>query len=257
MRRPLLLFTAVLACLISALPAGAIIGGSADFTHPYVGLLDNGSEGCSGTLVAPRVLVTAAHCFAGASSLWGIDHGQPKIRVTFDQQGIFNTSRVLYYGAFYSDPNACLPCGNGSKRVADHDVAVVILDSPVAMSTYGRLPAPNVVDTLKKGAALDAVGYGVQSFIKPGQPDLNQVWTRFAANVTLLDNDRGANGDFIKITPAQCPGDSGGPVFPAGQNVVLAVMSYGDTRTCEKPGFDYRLDGQALGWIAQTVTAHT
>lgn len=257
MRLPLPLLAAVLACLVMALPAGAIVGGSPDFSHPYVGLLDNGSEGCTGTLIAPRVVVTAAHCFANAASHWGTDQGQAKIRVTFDQQGIFNPSRVSYFGAFYFDPAFCSPCANGTKRFDDHDVAVVILDSSVSMSTYGKLPSPNFDDSLKKGTTLDTVGYGVQSFLKPGQPDPNAVWTRYAASPTLLDNDKGTNGDFLKISPAQCPGDSGGPVFLAGTNTMLAVMAYGDTRLCDKPGFDYRLDGTALGWIAATSAAHS
>ena len=51
-------------------------------------------------------------------------------------------------------------------------------------------------------------------------------------------------------------GDSGGPVFVSGTNLLVAEMSYGDTKTCEKAGFDYRLDGNALGWIAGAVAAH-
>src|SRR5207247_8500498 len=100
------------------------------------------------------------------------------------------------------------------------------------------------------------VGYGVQKFVKPGQPDPNAVWTRFGAAVSLLDNDKAANGDFLKVTAAQCLGDSGGPVFVAGTNLLVAEMSYGDTRLCDKPGLDYRLDGEALTWIAATVAAH-
>src|SRR3989442_4828094 len=121
MRRPLELAVAALACLILAGPAGAIVGGSPDSAHPYVGLLDNRSEGCSGTLISPRVVVTAAHCFSGGPSGWGTDNGQPRIRVTFDQQGIFNASRVSYSGAYYWDPAFCSPCGPGATRFDSHD----------------------------------------------------------------------------------------------------------------------------------------
>src|SRR5437764_14227579 len=134
--RPALALIAALFALILAVPAGAVVGGSADDAHPYVGLLDNGAEGCSGTLISARVVVTAAHCFSSGTSRWGTDQGQPKIRVTFDQQGIFNAARTSYVGAYYSDPSFCSPCGPGGPRFDSHDVAVLILDSSVSMSTY-------------------------------------------------------------------------------------------------------------------------
>jgi V8-like Glu-specific endopeptidase len=248
--RPALALVAALCACVLAQPAGAIVGGNPDAAHPYVGLLDNGSEGCSGTLIAARVVVTAAHCFAGESK-WGIDAGQPKIRVTFDQQGILNRDRTSYYGAFISDPAFCSPCAPGSKGFDDNDVAVLILDSPVAMTTYGRLPSSGFDDSLATNTPLDVVGYGVQAFLKPGVPDLNAVLTRYAARAKLVSVET----DFLKISSAQCSGDSGGPVFLAGTNQLVAAVSYHANPLCNGVAYDMRLDGDALDWITQTVAA--
>ncbi|MGH3007688.1 MAG: S1 family peptidase, partial [Gaiellaceae bacterium] len=74
-RTPLVLIAALVAALaLAAGPAGAITFGKPDGNlHPNVGALltdwDEESPGldilCSGTLIAPSVFQTAAHCLAG------------------------------------------------------------------------------------------------------------------------------------------------------------------------------------------------
>ena len=77
MRTPLkaLLGLAAAATFVSfAVPAGAITGGGADGDqHPNVGIVvfyspdgdTNARFRCSGTLISPTVVITAAHCTAG------------------------------------------------------------------------------------------------------------------------------------------------------------------------------------------------
>src|SRR5262245_40400313 len=65
--------------LFLAAPAGAVVGGEVDGgLHPNVGMFYFTQDGarfrCSGTLVSPTIVLTAAHCTAGSTD----------VRVTFD-----------------------------------------------------------------------------------------------------------------------------------------------------------------------------
>src|ERR671913_677786 len=88
MRKTLLLFTTMaLALLLAAGMASAITYGQPDGNrHPYVGAMVVADEQgefvfCSGTLIAPDVFLTAAHCTAAIEE-FGFDFEG----VTFDNE---------------------------------------------------------------------------------------------------------------------------------------------------------------------------
>jgi secreted trypsin-like serine protease len=252
------LFLALMATTVTLrLPgsANAIVGGTPDLAHPYVGLEDNGVFACTGTLLSPRVLVTAAHCFSNSESAYGTMNGQPVVKVTFDQQGFFASNPQSHFGTYYWDPLFCLGCAGGTPGFDTHDVAVIVLNDSVSMPVYGELPPLNLDTTLPTGTNLDIVGYGVQHFGKPDpcvpnckkQPDA--AFTRFAATSRLVSVGAGKDGEFVKISGttsqgkgAQCFGDSGGPLFLHATNLLIAETSFGTNANCSGVGYDLRLD---------------
>ena len=107
------------ALVLLALPAMAITYGTDDGNlHPEVGaLVGTFSSGtypyCSGTLIAPNVFLTAAHC----------DLGTSRVTVTFDSK--FSSKSKLLSGTYYADPLY------NQAQSDPHDIAVVVLDAPV------------------------------------------------------------------------------------------------------------------------------
>ena len=137
-----------------------------------------------------------------------------------------------------------------------HDVGVVTLCTPVARATYGVLPSVNQLDALatRRGAqdvTFTAVGYGGQksfpdaasfqnSFLKirmVATPKLNQINTGFTGNFSLLLSNNAHTG-------GTCFGDSGGPNFLGGSNIVAGVTSFGINGNCAGTGGVFRLDRQ-------------
>jgi hypothetical protein len=57
-------------------------------------------------------------------------------------------------------------------RDVRYDVGVAVLDESVRMATYGALPKAGLVNTLKEGQRLTAVGYGTRGFDLISDPPL-------------------------------------------------------------------------------------
>ena len=267
MNRKIVLLTAVAAfALLQSLPAAAVTNGMPDGgNHPYVGLMvADDADGnplwrCTGTLLSPTVFLTAGHCTqtpAARATIWFAedveatpDYGTP---AGYPFEG--DVDGTTYTHPLYN-PNAFFL----------YDLGVVVLDEPVVMSEYGSLPDLGVLDGIRgpaKKAALEAVGYGVQ-VINP----VRYVGQRYrlAAYLDILNTEgvfgvpkgtsvavsgSGVGGDSSS-TGGTCFGDSGGPQFLAGTNVVAAVTSFGINGNCAGTGGGYRIDQQDdLDWLA-------
>jgi V8-like Glu-specific endopeptidase len=231
--RRLMIAAAVVGLLSFAAPAAAITYGTGDGNgHPNVGGLVASqaySDGtwiyCSGTLVAPRVFLTAAHCAEG-----------DRVRVTFD--AAYQDGDKVYEGTWHADPLY------NAAQSDPHDIAVVVLDSTPKISP-ARLPAAGSLSKLPNSQLFTSVGYGAYEVTNsPGGHQYLYNDVRMVATGTL--NSINPSWLRISMNPSTgdggtCYGDSGGPNFLGGSNVVAATTITGDA-ICRSTNVDYRLD---------------
>ena len=245
--RRLIAAAAALAALALPASAGAIINGQPDGQqHPNVGGLLSGAPlfsgswtYCSGTLISPTVLLTAAHC--GASGT--------RVAVTFDEA--YQPGGRRYFGTFYAHPDF------NQSQDDPRDIAVVRLDQAPAGVQPARIVQEGALAHLPMPQPLRAVGYGAyETRMGAGGPvQLYDDVRRQAVSVVnaVTPSWLRASMNAAKGDGGTCFGDSGGPNFLAGTDVVAAITITGDT-VCRATNVSYRLDKpQARAFLAAFV----
>ncbi|HTL33466.1 MAG TPA: serine protease [Kofleriaceae bacterium] len=201
----------------------AIVGGEIAMSADYptvVGLETTpGQWFCTGTLIADKFVLTAAHCVDGSTD---------PINVRFDSSDISAgaTGTLVPVAVVHEEPGF-------DWNAWDNDIAVLELMTPVT----DRTPTPLFRDPVPFGTNVTDVGYGDADNMGGGAGVLRKV------DVTTADcagaNDAGISNDNLVCMDAasgkgSCYGDSGGPTFMAGANgiVVAGVTSGGNGEQC-------------------------
>jgi hypothetical protein len=249
--------TTLLLLLAGAAPAGAIFNGQPDGNgHPNVAAVlaaqafsDGTWTECTGTLISPTVVLSAAHC--------PFDDGE-SVAVTFDSE-YHSATGTTFWGTWHPDPrHHYSPAGSVTTETKDpHDMAVIVFDSPIPGITPAQLPEAGSLGNLDHYTKFTSVGYGGQFWTKGGGTGkvLHFTDIRYVAVGSLNTETK----SLLKISQnpslgngGTCTADSGGPNFlGAGSsetNILAASTVTGDS-ACKSTNVDYRLDTDSARWF--------
>jgi len=194
---------------------------------------------CTGSLVAPNVVLTARHCVANLSEapFTCTDAGE----LTADSKGgrfgaLIDPAEIKFYvGAAFSEPLAALGAkifATQTPTICRNDLAVVVLDREL---TDVPLLKIRIDRGNQRGEVLRAVGYGETEDAMLGVRRAKDglIVNKVGASQFRPDGDPIPPRTFLTLGPALCEGDSGGPALTA-DGAVTGVYSQ-LVGTCSSP----------------------
>jgi hypothetical protein len=275
LKHVLVLTLGLLLALLTARPAGAIVGGNPTTPDQYPYFVRVGirkfedrqkSTHCGGSVIAPGWILTAAHCFTDDQERPILPSEDIDVNVPFQDQSPYPAIEAVLH-----------PLWDGQR----HDLALVRIDryatdpnpaSGIPQATKVQVGAPADPGAYAVGVIATIVGYGAtHEGGSSTYPELRDLHTPLHSDAYMDDIYNSWFGfdhwqDALMIgagwtNHSVCNGDSGGPltVNRNGVTVQVGVVSfttqhwYNDVETCDEPGGYAELSGPQLAWIGATV----
>lgn len=255
---------------------GILFGGTVTATSPFGGgeqTVPMRSVICSSTLIAPDVVIAAAHCVdedvisqggsvEDAEFRWSRKADLTSPATPFDPWPNDAVKVASTHVPSGWDINALNDMSLGGQK---YDVSLLFLEEPVLDVAPAILTTEAESADLAPGDTVDIVGWGMQKpvsildMFSPPEPGTSGEKRWGTTTLGEIGEFEFQVGDGAQ--PRKCKGDSGGPTFMPIEGSVepyrlIGVTSRSSdfTLCAETGGFDTRLSAY-LGWIDKTMRA--
>ena len=204
--------------LLAVIPANAIVGGGAPSAEgvgrSVVTIVGSRGNFCTGALIAPKIVLTAAHCVQPGADYKIVEYGADK------QPSLQDVKSVAIHPGF--NMQAML------AHRATADVALLQLSSPARGKTPSTLGLPNIPILVGSRFTIAGIGVTVRGDGKSGgtirAAGLIATGKPGSLQIRLVDPVNQGRSDGL----GACTGDSGGPVFEDKQTspAIIGVVSW-------------------------------
>jgi len=190
-----------------------------------VGFLElGGVGGCSGTLIAPKTVLTAAHCVYSRPSFVRFYVGENFLY----PEHVYTASSYQYHPYY-------------GGRYVDYDLAIVQLSTDPVLDGVEPIPVHLDPPQMLAGEQVQAVGYGMTA---PETYSNTRRWWTVLSVIAESPTIFTVSGFDVTGT---CQGDSGGPLLwhdPVLGTRVHGALSSGDSEDCLGNSYYPRTDAE-------------